>query len=179
MDPQSEQASKSDPTVKKFLSDKQVKDLLSNTSKLSDIKNPSEYTAAVFVGGAGAMFDLAEDPDVPRITEKMMRENRQSVVAAIGHGIAALINVKSPQSTNDPLLKNKRVTCNTDEEEREMRLEDKVPFSLERKLKEIGAHVDKQEKFKEHVVVDERIITAQNRDSTQQWVERIAENLRM
>lgn len=178
IDPMSCKAAERDETAREILRDSEaMRTIHQDTMKLSDV-SPSDYSAIVFVGGAGAMYDLPNCHQIEQIVEHVVHKN-QGLVAAIGHGIAALLNVRDPKQPQQPLLKNKRVTCNTVEEEREMELDKALPFMLEKKLKEIGARFEKQDKFKPNVVVDERIITGQNRDSSRQWVETIAQNLQM
>jgi putative intracellular protease/amidase len=176
IDPMSCKASERDDIASQVMRDTEaMRHIHKETKKLADI-SPSDYTAILFVGGAGAIFDLPNNPQINTLVEHVIKNNN-GIVAAIGHGIAALLNVRDPKQPGQPLLKNKRVTCNTIEEEKEMELDKALPFLVEKKLKEIGARFEKQEKFKSNVVVDERIITGQNRDSSRQWVETIAQNL--
>lgn len=41
-----------------------------------------------------------------------------------------------------PIVKGKHIVSFTDNEEREMKLEDEMPFMLESKLRELGANFD-------------------------------------
>lgn len=178
IDPMSCKAAERDPLAREIMSDQEaMRTIHHDTRRIRDL-NPADYQAVVFVGGPGAMFDLTDCEHLHDLIEQVMLKN-QGIVAAIGHGIAALVNIRDPKNKQQPLLKNKRVTCNTLEEEKEMELDKTLPFLLEKKLKEIGARFEKQDKFKSNVVVDERIITGQNRDSSRQWVEAISQNLQM
>lgn len=175
IDPMSVKASERDDIVREFMRDQEALRYIKETKKLSEI-TPSDYQAVLFVGGAGAMFDLPNEHRISDIVCEVISKN-QGIVATIGHGIAALLNVRDPKQPHQCLLKGKRVTCNTIEEEREMELDKALPFMLEKKLKEIGAKFEKHDKFQSNVVVDERIITGQNRNSAKEWVETIAQNL--
>jgi len=121
------------------------------------------------------------------------------IIATIGHGIAGLMNVKTGQhgggsegnssdsntslesilTTGEYYLKNKRVTCFSNEEERKINYEKVIPFSLEDKLKSIGAKVEVGSPFEEKVVREGKcLITAQNPNSAKKWVETIMELFR-
>jgi len=50
-----------------------------------------------------------------------------------------------------------------------------MPFTFEEKVKATGGKFEKQDKFKPHVVVDERLVTAQNPQSIKLWMEKLAE----
>jgi putative intracellular protease/amidase len=54
------------------------------------------------------------------------------------------------------------MTCFSNEEERSAELDDVVPFLLESKLKERGAHIETAEPSQEKVVTDGRLVTGQN-----------------
>lgn len=69
------------------------------------------------------------------------------------------------------------MTANTVEEDRDLQLEKTLPFSIERKLREAGVQFSKKSKFETHVVVDGRLITAQNRNSTREWLKAISGKL--
>lgn len=175
IDPLSVKASERDQIVQDFMKSPQAMQQVTETKRIADI-TPSDYAAIIFPGGAGAMLDLPNEHQINDVVATCLRDNK-GIVAAIGHGIAALLNVKDPRAPGQPLLKDKRVTCNTIEEEREMELDKALPFMLEKKLREIGAKFEKQDKFQSNVVVDERIITGQNRNSSKEWAEQIRNNL--
>lgn len=56
----------------------------------------------------------------------------------------------------------RRVTCFTNEEERQAGYDNFVPFPLESKLKELGARFSFADPGASNVVVDGRLITGQN-----------------
>jgi len=170
IDPISMKYSESDEIVRKFLKCSEAIEEIRNTKRLSDI-DPADYHCVVFPGGPGTLFDLPNNPKINDIVQHVYQ--KPGCIATIGHGISALLNVKTPKGS-DLWLKGKRVTCGTVEEEKEMQLDKALPFMLEQKLKEIGARFEKAEKFASKVVVDERLITGQNRDSSQEWVQKIA-----
>lgn len=174
MDPLSWEASKNDETVAKFMKCHEAMNDLKNTKRLSDIQD-EEFIGAVFPGGAGVLFDLPNEKLINEIVRDIY-PRRSGFIAAIGHGIGALVNVKDEKG--EYWLRGKRVTCQTVEEEKELKLERSLPFMLEEKLKQIGAKVEKASKFNPKVVEDERLITAQNNYSTKEWVETISRHCR-
>ena len=56
-------------------------------------------------------------------------------------------------------------------------LSDLGPFLLETKLKELGAKFENGEPWQEHVVVDEKLITGQNPQSSKLLAEKVLEKL--
>lgn len=167
-DPKSMEASRDDEVVKKFMKCREAMDKIKNTKKLREVQNQS-FHGVIFPGGAGVVFDLTNEHAINEIVPEVWQ--KKGFVAAIGHGIAALINVKSEKG--ELFLKGKRVTCQSLEEERELKLERVLPYMIEDKLKQIGARFEKVNKFQPHVVEDDRLITAQNNYSTKEWVEAI------
>lgn len=131
--------------------------------KLSSTKNPSEivptdYDAIHYVGGHGAMWDFPDDATLQHIAASIYEHG--GIVAAVCHGPAGLVNIKL--SDGDYLVKGKKVTGFTNEEEKAVKLQQIVPFLLQSKLEERGAEFNTGEKFKENVVEDGRLITGQN-----------------
>ena len=114
-----------------------------------------------------------EEQEVSETVKKIW--NQGGVVAAIGHGAAALVAVRDERG--ESWLKGKKVTSNTTEEDQDMRLEKVLPFSIEKKLKEVGANFKKVNKFATNVIEDGRLITAQNRNSTREWIRAIETKL--
>lgn len=172
IDPSTMKKSESDEHVRKFIRDTTAMEKIKRTERLESI-DPEKYECVVFPGGPGVLFDL---PSAPKINELVTHvwERNNGYIATIGHGIAALLNVKSPK-THDAWLKGKKVTANTVEEEKDMQLDKALPFLLEQKLREIGARFEKTNKNESYVVLDERLITGQNRNSAREWVQKIAQ----
>jgi putative intracellular protease/amidase len=143
--------------TKRLQNDQNTKDKLENTKRLSDI-NPSDYDTLFLPGGHGPMWDLSQDKDLKKIVEDFY--NDKKVISAVCHGPAGLI--QAIDKNGDSILKNKRITGFTNDEEEFVKLDKTVPFSLENKLKELGGQFEKTEKFKPFVVSDGQIITGQN-----------------
>lgn len=69
-------------------------------------------------------------------------------------------------SDGTPLVKGKRVTSFKNDEEKEMKVYEKVPFLLESRLEELGATFTSGENFTDHVEVDGNLVTGQNPQSS-------------
>lgn len=130
------------------------------TEPLSSI-NINEYDAVFLPGGHGTMYDLPVE-EVGQCVSKFI--NAGKVVAAVCHGPAALTTAKNSDGT--PIIKGKKVTGFTNEEEKEVQLDKLMPFLLESKLSELGAEFISSPKWSDNVVVDGNLITGQNPQSS-------------
>ena len=156
----------------KFLSDAKLMFQLEHTLKLSEL-NPSDYSAIIFAGGHGTMWDFPKSDAVLNLT-KQIYENG-GVVAAVCHGPAALVNVKL--SNGKFLIENKKLTAFTNEEETIVKLTGIVPFSLENELVKRGAQFKEKKAWETNVVVDGRLITGQNPESASLLGKKVVEAL--
>jgi len=134
----------------------------------------SRYAAIFFAGGHGAMWDLPDDADFQRVARAIYE--RGGAVAAVCHGPAGLVNIKL--SDGRYLVADKRVSAFTNEEERQVKLTEVVPFLLADKLSERGARHEGAAPWKEHVVVSERLVTGQNPASAAGVARAVVELLR-
>ena len=115
---------------------------------------------------------------IPKNIISEIYERQQGLICTIGHGSAALINVKKQSGSNEYLVKNRKMTCFSDREEKEMQMDRILPFMIEDRLKERGARLEIAEPNKSKVVIDERLITAQNSQSIKEFVQQISENMK-
>lgn len=146
-----------DATSRRFLADPAVQRKLQHTSTPPQV-NSSDYSAILFVGGHGTMWDFPDNKDLAHIAADIYEAG--GIVAAVCHGPAALVNLKLPDGTY--LIQGKRVAAFTDDEERAVGLDGVVPFLLATTLRERGAiHVPAPD-WQANVVVDERLVTGQN-----------------
>jgi len=130
---------------------------LGNTLKLSDV-DPSKYAAVLLVGGHGPMWDFVRNPELDEIVRTIYENN--GIVSAVCHGPAGLIDVKL--SNGQSLIKDRRLTAFTAEEESARQYDKIVPFALESALKNAGAKFEEAPIFEKRVVVDGRLVTGQN-----------------
>jgi len=131
------------------------------------------FDAVFFPGGHGTMYDLPEDPDVARLVGAFADQGK--VVAAVCHGPAAFVTAK--RSDGSPFLKGRKVAAFTDAEERAVELDALMPFLLESRLRELGAEVDTAPDWSDHVVVDGKLVTGQNPQSSASAAEAVIELL--
>ena len=174
VDPSSfEMAERDEKLQSKIRNDKEFMAKLTHTYPIKWI-DPTKFDLCLIPGRHGALFDLPECRTVEECIEQIWQND--GYVCAIGHGVAALLNVKSSKH-GEYFLKNKRVTCFTNAEEKEKRFDDFLPYSLEEKVKERGAHLDNTKPYTPHVVVDKenRVITAQSSPSIKEFMKRICE----
>lgn len=142
---------------------------LGHTIKLADV-DASKYAAILLVGGHGPMWDFVSNPELITLIRTMYEH--QAVVSAVCHGPAGLVNVKL--SNGEPLLKGRRVTGFTAEEELARKYDKIVPFELEAALKTAGATFEEAPIFENKVVIDGRLITGQNPASAKAVGEAVA-----
>ena len=148
-------------------------------SKIDNSLNPSEvhardYRLIYFAGGHGAMWDLADNSELQAITRTIYENN--GTVSAVCHGVCGLLNVTL--SDGSYLIQEKYVTGFSNVEEALMSFVSEVPFYLEDKLKERGAHYTKSMiPFIEFIEMDERLITGQNPSSARKVASKALEEL--
>ncbi|RGO22577.1 type 1 glutamine amidotransferase domain-containing protein [Bacillus cereus] len=140
---------------------KHVASLLQNTKPIPNV-HFSDYDAVLFGGGHGAIVDFPGNPYVANLIVNMYNNNR--IVAAVCHGVSSLVGVKNKDGSF--FSAGKHITGYTNDEEKAVHLEKRVPFLLENKLKEEGALFYVAPNFTPHVVVDGRLITGQNPQSS-------------
>ncbi|MES3025594.1 MAG: type 1 glutamine amidotransferase domain-containing protein [Pseudomonadota bacterium] len=145
-----------------FLNDREAQDKVSNSIPLAKIDSTA-YAAVYFVGGKGALFDFADNPDIDRIVRDVYR---RGVVGAVCHGPAALLNVKL--DNGEPLLANKRMAAFTNAEELFLikNAREVFPFLVEDRATAAGARFVAGREYLDNTVVDGRLVTGQNPWST-------------
>lgn len=140
---------------------------LDSSVTLASIK-VADYKAVFYVGGFACLFDFPNNPDIKRITAGIYESG--GVVAAVCHSPAALLNVTL--SNGKSFIENKKLTARTLAEETDngqLSEEDVLyyfPFLLETELKAKGAVYSKKGVGQPYAVVDERLVTGQNPEST-------------
>ena len=81
-----------DRVTKKYYKDEYFMGLLKNTQSISQA-NPKEYDVIYFTGGHGVMFDFPDNQYIQNAVNEVY--NHGGIVAAVCHGITALLNVKN------------------------------------------------------------------------------------
>ncbi|MGQ0527293.1 MAG: type 1 glutamine amidotransferase domain-containing protein [Alphaproteobacteria bacterium] len=149
-------------SVTRFKKDAAAMKKLKSTKKIDDV-DVKGYEGIFLPGGHGTMWDFPESKGLQNALEKIWKQEK--IIAAICHGAAGFVKAKDTEG--QPLIKNHRINCFTDEEERKVKKDKVVPFLLETKLHDLGAIFEHAEPFQAIVVDDGRIITGQNPASTE------------
>jgi len=145
---------------------------LQHTQRLLEM-DVSEYDAVFFPGGHGTMFDFPHSHEVTELASHYLQQGK--VVAAVCHGPAALTHAKYPDGS--AVVKGRKLTAFSNEEERAVQLDALMPFLLEDKLRALGAEVQVAPNWQSHVVVDVNLITGQNPQSSLKTAEALIQAL--
>lgn len=146
---------------------------LKNSLKPSEVK-AKDYRLIYFAGGHGAMWDFPENVELQEITRNIYEKG--GMVAAACHGVSGLLNVKLSDGTL--LIHDKYLTGFSNVEEKLASLVTEVPFYLEDRLRENGAHYTKSMlPFIQYIEVDERLITGQNPNSAGKVARKVMEEM--
>ena len=173
IDPKSEEREAQTESTKRYFKDAELKKIMANTLILSEV-NAADYDAVFYPGGHGPLWDLANDSNSISLIEKFYTLNKP--VSFVCHAPAALINVKS--ADGEPLVKGKEVTGFSNTEEDAVGLAKVVPFLLEDKMKQLGAHYSKSKDWHVHVIQDGLLITGQNPASSTGVAKALLETLK-
>jgi putative intracellular protease/amidase len=130
---------------------------LSKTLAINAV-NASNFDAIFFPGGHGPMWDLATDLQIANLIESFDAQHK--LIAAVCHGPAALINARTDRGTS--LVAGRKIAAFSNSEESAVGLAEVVPFSLEDRLRALGALTSNGSDFAPHVVRDGNLITGQN-----------------
>lgn len=173
LDPKSDEPDAQTDATRRFKSDQAAQAQLASTERL-DLIDVSEFDGVFYPGGHGPLWDLAQSPVSKAIIEDALAANKP--VALVCHAPAVLKNVNAPGG--DPVVKGRRVTGFTNQEEEAVGLTDVVPYLLEDVLIEQGGTFSKQGVFEPYVVQDGLLITGQNPPSSEPAAEKLLEALR-
>ena len=140
-----------------YLADPVFQKKFTNSIKASDVK-PEEYKVIYFAGGHGTVYDFYESGDIHALAAKIYENG--GIVSAVCHGPVALINIKL--SNGEYLIKDKKLTAFSNEEEDIVELSKVVPYSLEDELVKRGCKYERAGNWEDRAVADGRLITGQN-----------------
>ncbi|MEI5519668.1 type 1 glutamine amidotransferase domain-containing protein [Streptomyces brasiliscabiei] len=157
----------------KRYADRRFMDKLQDTLAVAQA-HVDDYDAIYLTGGHGVMFDFHQSQTLAALIAQFHETGR--IVASVCHGACGLLGVTL--SNGEPLVKGKNVTGFSWREEELAQRADAVPYSLEDRLKELGAHYGTAETaFAPHVVEDDRLITGQNPSSAKAVAEAVVRHL--
>lgn len=147
-----------DPIDWEWYQEKEFMNRLGRTLKPSDVK-PDDYVAIYYAGGHGVIWDFPDNEALQTISRKIYEKG--GFVSSVCHGAAGLLNIKL--SSGSLLIKGKKVTGFSDEEEKLAELDKFVPFLTETEMVTRGANYIKADKpWASFAVEDNRVITGQN-----------------
>jgi putative intracellular protease/amidase len=171
VDPKSDLPENQTDAMARFKGDKTAQQALATTIKLSDVKS-EDFDSVFYVGGHGPMWDLAESSVSIALLESFYDSGKP--IALVCHSPGVLRHVKYQ---GEPLVKGKRVTGFTNEEEEAVQLIHVVPFLVEDELTRLGAKFEKLSAWQPFFIVDGRLITGQNPASSTSTAKALLEYL--
>lgn len=123
-----------------------------------DTANAAEIDALFVVGGTGTLWDFPHSAPLAHLIETLLA--RRAPVALVCHGVAALMNARTPDGA--PIARGRSLTCFSNAEERMLEFDGIVPFLVESALVDQGADFTAAAPFDPHVVEDGLLLTGQN-----------------
>ncbi len=142
---------------------------LDQPKDLARVSGP-DYDGVYLPGGHAPMTDLTDNPDLKRILTRALAKDQ--VVATLCHGAAGLLSLDAE------VLRDRRITAFTDEEEHQGGLGEKSPWFLQSRLAELGANLQIGKAWSDTVVVDGKLITGQNPGSSASTAAAVVEALK-
>jgi len=156
IDPKSDELDNQTPAQTRIKADPAALKVLANTVKLDSVSE-KDFDTIFYSGGHGPMWDLAEDPVSIALIEAFY--NADKPVATVCHAPGVLHHVKYK---GESIVKGKRVSGFTNEEEEEVGLTKVVPFLVEDELKRLGGKFEKVANWQPFTITDGHLITGQN-----------------
>lgn len=145
--------------AEKFMLDDECMKLVTASKKLADV-DVSEFDAIFMPGGHGTCVDFPGSAELAKALEQMWDAGK--VVSAVCHGPTAFAS-----TVGEKIIKGKKVTGFSNDEENAVNKELEVPFLLEDKLKELGGLYEKAvHNWGVHTVRDGNLVTGQNPGSS-------------
>lgn len=147
-----------DATDWEWYQKKEFMNRLGTTLKPSQV-NPDDYVAIYFTGGHGVIWDFPDNQELQAISQKIYENG--GFVSSVCHGALGLLNIQLSDGTL--LIKGKKVTGFSNEEEKLVELDKVVPFLTETELVKRGAVYKKADQpWAPFALEDTRVITGQN-----------------
>lgn len=172
LDPRSELTENITSPNRRFKDDSIAVQKFKTTLTLAQV-SADQFDALFFPGGHGPMWDLSQNETCANLILDFYKQHKP--IAAVCHGPAALLKAAE---LNPEILKGKKVTAFSDMEEKLVGLYDNIPFSLQKRLAELGADYESALiPFTSKVKVDGLIITGQNPASAGPTAEKLIDVL--
>ena len=144
-----------------------------NALVLADVVS-GDYDGLFIVGGHGPMQDLAVDPDIGFLIRAML-DTPGKVVSSVCHGAAAFLS--SFKGDGSWLLKGRKLTGFSNEEETGATFAGNAPWLLEDRLRLAGAEYLALPAWTPHVVTDGSLITGQQQVSAEKTAQAVVAKL--
>mgnify|MGYP001031229117 CR=1 FL=1 len=162
-----------DKSAKAHLADPSFMQRLKTTLAPNAI-DPSRYKAIYYTGGHGTMWDFPNNEGLKKISEQIYQQG--GVVSAVCHGVGGLLPLQD--KNGKALIAGRSVTGFANIEETLSGIKSQVPFSLQDSLVQRGAHYKRAfVPFSSYVIVDDRIISGQNPQSSKEIAEAVVKRL--
>jgi len=154
----------SDPIQFEYIYNVEFMHKLKTTKQPRQI-NPMDYKIVHYSGGSSPIFDIPDNEPIQKIVMKIYEENN-GIIGAVCHGTAGIVNLKTKDGKY--LIAGKNVNGFPDfHESKDLPYYQHYPFIIEKKIKERGANFKYEKEIgKEFVIIDGRLITGQNFQST-------------
>jgi putative intracellular protease/amidase len=147
-----------EPVDWEWYQDKAFMNRLGTTLAPSAI-NPDDYAAIYYAGGHGVVWDFPDNEELQAISRRIYEKG--GIVSSVCHGAVGLLNIKL--SDGSLLIKDKKVTGFSNEEEKLAQLDKHVPYLTESEMVARGADYQRADKpWAAFAVEDNRVITGQN-----------------
>lgn len=142
----------------------QYSDFVDKINDVPSIKtvNVDDYDAIYLPGGHGTVFDFGHNQELATLIAEFKDQNK--FISSVCHGPSAFVGAKD--KSGNFIVEDVTLTSFTDDEERAMGLEDKVPFLTQSELENQGAKFVTKDNFVSHVEQDGLFITGQNPQSS-------------
>lgn len=170
-------------SLKAIYLDKSAKVNLANPKFLQRLKTtlapsailPFQYNAVYYTGGHGTMWDFPNNQELKRISETIYQQG--GVISVVCHGVGGLLPLQDQNGKS--LIAGRTVTGFANIEETLSGMKSQVPFLLQNQLIERGAKYKHSfVPFSSYVIVDDRIITGQNPQSSKEIAEAVIQRLK-
>jgi putative intracellular protease/amidase len=140
-----------------------LRDVLDNTTPLADL-DVRALDVVFVVGGHGPMQDLAVDPSISPLFTAIL-DDPDKILAAVCHGPASFLAAHRPDGTW--LLRGRRLTGFSNEEETQATFAGNAPWLLEDRLRLAGAQYVAKPAWTPHAITDGNLVTGQQNYSAQ------------
>jgi putative intracellular protease/amidase len=170
LEPRSLKRPNYDTSAKSWHDDPARMALLENTATPEEIDS-ADYDAIYFTGGHAVMFDFPGSTGLQRITREIFE--RGGIVGAVCHGYCGLLD--TTLSDGSYLVAGRNLTGFSWREEVLAHVDKLVPYNVEQRIQERGAHYSKALlPFVSNTVVDGTLVTGQNPGSAKATATKVA-----